>query len=56
MTKKRCVLNKNGYLAFELGVNQNKYVAEMLENKGFKDIKIFKDLDGIERVIIGKYF
>lgn len=49
-------LNKNGYLAFELGINQGKHVSEMLENKGFKDIKTFKDLDGIERVIIGKYF
>ena len=46
-------LKKEGYLAFELGIEQYKKVQELME-KNFKDIKIYKDLAGIERVITGK--
>lgn len=46
-------LKKEGYLAFELGIGQYKKVQELME-KDFKDIKIYKDLAGIERVITGK--
>ncbi len=46
-------LKKEGYLAFELGIEQYKKVQELME-KDFKDIKIYKDLAGIERVITGK--
>ena len=46
-------LKKEGYLAFELGIEQYKKVQELME-KDFEDIKIYKDLAGIERVITGK--
>lgn len=49
-------LNNNGYLAFELGINQYSLVKEYLEEKGFLNIQIFKDLDNIERIIISKKF
>ncbi len=45
-------LLENGYLAFELGVNQAQYVKEIMLNYGFKNIKIIKDLNKIERIII----
>ena len=46
-------LNTNGYLMFELGINESKDVKIMLE-KNFTNIEIIKDLAGIDRVIIGK--
>lgn len=44
-------LNNNGFLAFELGQGQALDVKKLLENKGFKDIEIEKDLANIDRVI-----
>ncbi len=46
-------LNKNGWLCFEVGVNQAQDVKELLKNK-FKNVKIVKDYNNIERVVIGK--
>ena len=43
-------LKPNGFVAFELGINQADLVKKMLE-KDFKNIEITKDLAGIERVI-----
>lgn len=44
-------LNKGGYLLFELGMGQSSDVAGIMKNYGFSDIKILKDLAGIDRVI-----
>ena len=43
-------LKQNGFIAFELGINQAQLVKNMLE-KDFKNIETTKDLAGIERVI-----
>lgn len=43
-------LKPNGFIAFELGINQAQIVKNMLE-KYFKNIQIVNDLAGIERVI-----
>ena len=43
-------LKPNGFIAFELGINQAQIVKNMLE-KDFKNIEIVNDLAGIERVI-----
>ena len=43
-------LKPNGFLAFELGINQAKLVKNLLECN-FKNIQITNDLAGIERVI-----
>jgi release factor glutamine methyltransferase len=48
------VLNKNGYLAFELGIGQSQDVKNIMQNSGFKEIEIIKDLAQIDRVIVGK--
>ena len=46
-------LNKNGYLLFELGIGQAKPVKKLMQEAGFKNIEIKKDLAGIERIITG---
>lgn len=48
------ILNKNGYLLFELGLSQSQEVKQLMETAGFKNIEIIKDLAGIDRVIAGK--
>lgn len=48
------ILNKNGYLLFEIGINQSQEVKEIMQNNGFTEIEIIKDLAGIDRVISGK--
>ena len=47
------ILNKGGYLIFELGMGQSDDVKTILDSNGFKNIEIIKDLAGIDRVISG---
>ncbi|MCR5260596.1 MAG: peptide chain release factor N(5)-glutamine methyltransferase [Candidatus Gastranaerophilales bacterium] len=44
-------LTENGLIAFEVGWKQAQKVSEMLSEKGFSEINIIKDLDGINRVV-----
>lgn len=44
-------LNKDGFIAFELGINQYNYVYDLLQNYGYKNIEITKDFNSIERII-----
>ncbi len=49
--QKACeVLKTGGFIAFEIGYNQATAVAELLDNN-FTDIKITKDLAGLDRVV-----
>lgn len=48
------ILNKGGYLLFELGIGQAEAVKRIMEENGFKDIEIVKDLAGIDRVICSR--
>lgn len=48
------ILNKGGYLLFELGIGQAEDVKRIMEENGFKDIEIVKDLAGIDRVICSR--
>lgn len=47
-------LKDNGYLCFELGINQSNLVKNILEKQNFKNIKIIKDFNSIDRIIIGQ--
>ena len=47
-------LNKNGYLAVEIGIYQAADVIKIFKNAGFKEIKVIKDFNNIERIVIGK--
>ncbi len=46
-------LKEKGFFAFEIGYRQGKKVKEILEKEGFK-AKIFKDLQNLDRVVIGE--
>lgn len=46
-------LNPGGYIAFEIGIGQS-CVAELFAKRGFLDIRIIKDINGIDRVVSGK--
>lgn len=47
-------LNKGGYLAFEIGINQAKEISKLLKQNGYSNIEITRDYSGIERNIIGQ--
>ena len=47
-------LNSGGYLLFELGIDESKDVAQLMQNAGFKSIQVVKDLANIDRVIVGQ--
>ena len=45
----------NGYLAFELGINQYALVEKLLKDNNYRDIQVIKDFNSIERIITAKY-
>ena len=45
------ILKSGGMIAFEVGYNQSKAVANILENDGYVNIRIANDLAGIGRVV-----
>ncbi len=47
-------LLRDGYLIFELGINQYLIVEKFLKDNGFSDIKVVQDFNSIERIIIAK--
>ena len=47
-------LKKGGTLVLEIGYDQGMLVKEMLENSGYTDIYIKKDLAGNDRVIVAR--
>lgn len=46
-------LKDNGLLIYEIGYNQGEDVRDILELEGFRDVKIIKDLQGHDRVVLG---
>jgi release factor glutamine methyltransferase len=48
------LLKPGGNLALECGAGQAPDVRSILIKHGFKDIKVFKDTLGIERVLVGR--
>ena len=48
------ILNKGGYLLFELGIDQSADVKKIMQQNNFSQIEIIKDLANIDRVIVGK--
>ena len=51
--KSKSLLKENGMLFFEVGQGQAEDVQSIMMKNGFKNIEIIKDLDRIERVVVG---
>ena len=54
VTKAKDYLLPNGFLAFELGINQSALVSDLLQKNNFSSVQIFKDYNSIDRVIISR--
>ena len=48
-------LKKGGGLFLEIGWDQGESVPELLRQQGFSDVKVVKDLAGLDRVVEGYY-
>jgi release factor glutamine methyltransferase len=48
-------INPGGFIFFEIGCDQGVAVSLLLKEKGFRDIRIIKDLAGLDRVVTGRY-
>lgn len=48
-------IKKGGYLLFEIGFDQGKDVAKLMEDQGYEEIQVKKDLAGLDRVVMGRY-
>lgn len=48
-------LRKGGGLFLEIGWDQGESVSELLRQRGFSDVKVVKDLAGLDRVVEGYY-
>ena len=46
-------LNPGGHLLFEIGHDQGLDVSELMEQAGYKDVRVIKDLAGNDRVVTG---
>ncbi len=49
------ILKSGGWLILEFGIGQAKEIFELLSLKGFKNIELKKDLNGVERIISGQW-
>ncbi|MBO5373204.1 MAG: peptide chain release factor N(5)-glutamine methyltransferase [Lachnospiraceae bacterium] len=47
-------LKPGGYLMFEIGYDQGEEVVGLMRQAGYSEIKVVKDLAGLDRVVIGK--
>lgn len=45
-------LREKGMLFLEIGYDQGKTVPDLLKNNGFTNIKVFKDLSGLDRMVV----
>lgn len=48
-------LKKGGMLLFEIGMEQGESLRRILSEEGFHDIKVKKDLAGLDRIVTARY-
>lgn len=48
-------LYSGGMLFFEIGCDQAEAVSSLMENAGFQDVTVIRDLAGLDRVVHGTY-
>ena len=46
-------LKRGGYLLYEIGYDQGEDVSALMKQNGFCDVKVVKDLAGLDRVVMG---
>jgi release factor glutamine methyltransferase len=49
-------LYKSGYLFLEIGYDQGEAVKSLMEENGYKDVQVIKDLGGNDRVVSGCFY
>ncbi|WP_026510728.1 peptide chain release factor N(5)-glutamine methyltransferase [Butyrivibrio sp. LC3010] len=49
-------LYRNGYLLLEIGYDQGEAVKALMEENGYKDVQVIKDLGGNDRVVSGCFY
>jgi release factor glutamine methyltransferase len=47
-------LKPEGWLMFEIGYDQGEVLKEMMKAAGYCEVKVIKDLAGLDRVVVGK--
>ena len=48
------ILNDGGYIFYEIGYDEAEEVSEILKEKGFCEIRVVKDLSGLDRVVMAR--
>ena len=51
----RKYMKQDGWLALEIGHDQAEAVAGLLDDAGYTQIQVKKDLAGLDRVVTGRY-
>lgn len=46
-------LKSGGWLIFEIGYDQGEAVSEMMKSAGYENVRVLKDLAGLDRVVVG---
>lgn len=47
-------LLQNGYIIFEIGINQSQYITNLLKRNNYTLLRVIKDYNSIDRIIIAK--
>jgi release factor glutamine methyltransferase len=53
-SKSKTLLNTSGKVVVEINENFGNEVKDLFESNGFKEVKIIKDLDGKDRIVVAK--
>lgn len=53
MTECKEYLKGGAYALFEIGYDQGESVQQLMEQNGFKEVRVIKDLAGLNRVVLG---
>ena len=51
----RRFLSAEGMLALEIGYDQAEETSALMENSGYVNIRVYRDLSGLDRVVLGNY-
>ena len=49
-------IKDGGWLMFEIGHDQGTDVKKLMENAGYRDVYVKKDLAGLDRIVCGMYY